>query len=151
MAAQGEQGQGGFGFNVESMARDGSFYNFNPWGSSTPYSEHELCWQTESHNGGAIAPRRGTEQAAIFSATNSTTQGECFRSPLQTTWAWQVRQVDIGELRTQLEEEWKTKLEEQKLKHNLELEKLKREVRTGQFKRETLKGEIKWERNGRKD
>ena len=81
MAFQGEREQGGIGmcFNVGSMARDGSFYNptanYNHWGSSPPYTEHELRWQTESHNSGAIAPQRNTEQAAIISATNGTTQG----------------------------------------------------------------------------
>ena len=79
MAFQGKRVQGGIGmcFNVRSMARDGSFYNpttnFNQWGSSPPYTEHELCRQTESHNSGAIAPQRNTEQAAIISATNGTT------------------------------------------------------------------------------
>ena len=85
---------------------------------------------------------RAKRSGRLFLA-RQTTRGECFQLPLQTTWSWQGRQADIGELRTQLEEEWKTKLEEEKRKHNLELEKLKREVRTGQFKRETLKGEIK--------
>ena len=74
MAFQGKRVQGGLDmcFDVESMAQDGSFFynnptaNFNPWGSSTPYTEHGLCRQTESHNGGAIAPQRNTEQAAIF-------------------------------------------------------------------------------------
>ncbi len=85
MAFQGEREQGGIDmcFDVESMAQDGFFYNnptanFNQWGSSPPYTEHGLCRQTnsESHNSGAIAPQRNTEQAAIISATNSTTRGE---------------------------------------------------------------------------
>ena len=128
MAFQGERGQGGIGmsFNVGSMAWDGSFYNptanFNQWGSSTPYTEHELCRQTESHNSGAIAPQRSTEQAAIFSATNGTTRGECSQTPFQTTWA---RQADIDGLRKQLEEEWGKKLEEEKRKHDLELKQQK--------------------------
>ena len=96
--------------NIESMARDVSFYNFNSWGSSTPYSEHGLCRQTESHNGGTIAPQRSTERAAILSATNGTTRGECFQQPFQTTWAWQARHADIGGLRKHREEEWKPEL-----------------------------------------
>ena len=112
MAFQGEREQGGIGmcFNVGSMARDGSFYNptanYNQWGSSPSYTEHGLCRQTnlESHNSGAIAPQRSTEQAAIKSATNGTTRGGCSQPPLQTTWSWQARQADIGGLRTQLEE-----------------------------------------------
>ena len=100
MAFQGEREQGGLDvcFDVESMARDGSFYkptaNYNQWGSSPPYTEHGLCRQTnsESHNSGAIAPQRNTEQAAIISATNGTTRGECFQPPLQTTGAWQAKQ-----------------------------------------------------------
>ena len=132
MAFQGERVPGGLDmcFDVESMARDGSC-NYNPWGSSTPYSEHGLCRQTESHNGSTIAPRRSTEQAAIFSATNGTTRGECFQPPLQTMWSWQARQADIGRLRKQWEKQWKAELEEQKLKHNLEVKQLEREVRTG--------------------
>ena len=75
MAFQGDRGQGGIDMcvDVEPMARDGSsFYhptaNFNQWGSSPPYTEHELCRQmnSESHNSGAIAPQCNTEQAAIF-------------------------------------------------------------------------------------
>ena len=100
--------------NVESMARDGSFYNFNSRGSSTPYSEHGLCRQTESHNGGTIAPQRSTERAAIFSAANGTTRGEHSQQPFQTTWAWRARQADIGGLRKQWEEEWTTELEKKK-------------------------------------
>ena len=133
MAAQGERVSGAIGTcrgNLEPMARDGSsFYNptanFNQWGSSTPYTEHGLCRQTnsKSHNSGAIAPQRNTEQAAIISATNGTTRGKCFQPPLQTTWSWQARQADIGGVRTQLEEEWKTRLEEEKRKHDLELKK----------------------------
>ena len=95
MASQGEREPGGLGMwynNLESMAWDGTaFYNFNPRGSSPSYSEHVLCRQPGSHNGGVIAPRRGTEQAAIYSAANGTTQGECFQQPLlQTTGAWQA-------------------------------------------------------------
>ena len=112
-------------------------------GSSPPYTEHELCRQTESHNGGAIAPRRGTEQAAIFSAMNGTTRGECFQPPLQTTWSWQARQADIGGLRKQLEEEWTTELEKKKREHDLELEQLKGEVRAGNQDRESLELKIK--------
>jgi len=113
MASQGEREPGVVGMcssNLESMARDGTC-NCNQWGSSTPYSEHGLCRQKESHNGVAIAPQRGTEQAAIDSAANGTTRGECSQQqPLQATRAWQA---DIGELRTQvMREEWKTKLAE---------------------------------------
>ena len=72
MAAQGEREPGELGMcsrTLDPMARDGTC-NFNPRGSSTPYSEHGLCRQMEPHNGGAIAPRRGTEQAAINSTAN---------------------------------------------------------------------------------
>ena len=139
MAFQGERELGGLDmcYNVESMARDGSCCNYNRWGSSTLYSEHELCRQTESHNGGAIAPRRSTEQAAIFSATNGTTRGECFQPPLQTTWSWQAKQADIGGLRTQLEEE--------KRKHNLEVKQLKEEVEQGIRVRKRLEEKVKRE------
>jgi len=112
MASQGEREPGGLDMccNLESMARDGTpFYNFNSRGSSTPYPEHGLCRQTESHNGGAIAPRRGTEQAAIYSMANGTTRGKCFQQPpLQATRAWQA---DIGRLWEELKEEWRTELE----------------------------------------
>ena len=114
MESQSERVPGGLGKcnNIESMARDGtSFYNFNSWGSSTPYSEHGLGRQMESHNGGAIAPRRGMEQAAILSATNGTTRGEHSQQPFQTMRPWQAKQADIGGLRKQLKEEWKTQLE----------------------------------------
>ena len=119
MAPQGERVLGVVGMcgnNLESMARDGTpFYNLNPRGSSTPYSEHGLCRQKEPHNGGMIAPRRGTERAAILSATNGTTRGECFQQLFQAARARQARQADIGELRTQvMREEWKTKLAEMK-------------------------------------
>ena len=97
------------------MARDGSVCNFNQRWSSTLYSEHGLCRQTGSHNGGAIAPQRSTERAAILRATNGTTRGECFQQLFQAARARQARQVDIGELRTQvMREEWKTKLAEMK-------------------------------------
>ena len=121
MAFQDERVPGGLGMcnNVGSMARDGSFCNFNPRGWSTPYTEHGRCRQTESHNGGTIAPQRSTERAAICSATNGTTRGERSQQLFQTTWAWQARQEDIGGLRTQFEEEWKTKWEEEKWKHEL--------------------------------
>ena len=117
--------------NLESMARDGTtFCNVNQRGSSTSYSEHGLCRQTGSHNGGAIASRRGTEQAAIYSAANGTTRSECSQQPpLQTTWAWQA---DIGGLRKQLTEEWETKLEERKRNHNLEVKQLEEKVKRGQ-------------------
>ena len=125
MESQGERVPGGLVVcsNIESMARDGtSFYNFNSWGSSTPYSEHGLGWQMESHNGGMIAPQCRTERAVIYGTTNGTTRGERSQQPpLQTTWAWQA---DIGGLRKQLTEEWETKREEQKWKHNLEVKQL---------------------------
>ena len=111
MASQGQRVLGVVGMcsnNLESMARDGTSCNVNPRGSSPSYSEHGLCQQAESRNGGAIAPRRGTEQAAIYSAANGTTRGERSQQPFQTTWAWQA---DIGGLRKQLMEEWETKLE----------------------------------------
>ena len=132
MASQGERVPGGLDMcsnNLESMARDGTpFYNFNSRGSSTPYSEHGLCRQKESHNGGAIVPRRGTEQAAILSATNGTTRGECSQQPpLQTTWAWQA---DIGRLCEELREEWRTELEKQTRKHELEVKQLTEEWET---------------------
>ena len=139
MAAQGEREPGGLGMCswLDPMARDGTpFYNLNPRGSSTPFTEHGLGRQMESHNGGAIASRRGMEQAAIISATNGTTWGECFQqSPLQTTWAWHARQADIGRLREELREEWRTELEKQKRKHDLEVKKLKGEVEEGIQKR----------------
>ena len=122
MASQGEREPGVVGMcsnNLESMARDGTC-NFNQWGSSTPYSEHGLCRQKEPHNGGMIAPRRGTERAAILSATNGTTRGECFQQLFQAARARQAKQADIVGLRTQLEEEWKTKLAEiKKSAHDL--------------------------------
>ena len=110
MASQGERVPGGLDMcsNLESMARDGtSFYNFNPRGSSPSYSEHRLCRQTESRNGGAIAPRRGTEQAAIYSAANGTTRGEHSQQQFQTIrhvpWqAWQDDYASIGRLQAQL-------------------------------------------------
>ena len=156
MAFQGERLPGGLGMcnNVESMARVGSFCNYNPWGSSTPYSEHGLCRQTESHNGGAIAPQRNTEQAAIFSATNGTTRGECSQTPFQTMWAWQARQADIGGLRKQLEEEWRAEFEEQKRKHDLEIkrveERLEREVGRGNRDRKSLEEKVKREQEYQK-
>ena len=106
MAFQSERVPGGLVMcsNVESMARDSSFYNFNSRGSSTPYSEHGLCRQTESHNGGTIAPQHSTERAAIFGATNGTTRGECSQTPFQTTWAWQARQSDGSTLQIELDE-----------------------------------------------
>ena len=112
MASQGERVLGVVGMcssNLESMARDGTSCNVNPRGSSPSYSEHGLCRQTESQDGGAASLQRGTrrERAAI----NGTTRGECSQQPpLQTTWAWQA---DIGGLQKQLTEEWETKLEEQ--------------------------------------
>ena len=108
MASQGEREPGGLVvyINLEPMARDGTSCNFNSRGSSTPYPEHGLCRQTGSHNGGAIAPQRGTEQAAIYSAANGTTRGEHFQQPpLQATWTWQAWQDDyasIGRLQAQL-------------------------------------------------
>ena len=151
MAFQDERVPGGLDMcsNVGSMARDGSFCSpttgYNQWGSSPLYTEHELCRQTnsESHNSGAIASQRSTEQAAIISATNGTTRGECFQPPLQTTWSWQARQADIGGLRTQLEEEWKTRLEEEKRKHNLEVKQLKEEVGRGNRDRKSLQEKSK--------
>ena len=107
MESQGEREPGGLVVcsNIESMGWDGTSCNFNPWGSSTPYSEHGLCRQTESHNGGTIAPQRSTERAAIFGATNGTTRGECFQPPFQTTGAWQAWQeagASIDGLRRQV-------------------------------------------------
>ena len=90
MSAQGEREPGGLVMccdNFESMARDGISCNLNPRGSSTPYSEHGLGQQMESHNGGAIASRRGMEQAAIISAANGTTQGVGSQPPIQPEWA----------------------------------------------------------------
>ena len=75
------------------MARDGGSCNFNQRGSSTPFTEHGLCRQMESHNGGTIAPQRSTERASIFSATNGTTRGERSQQPFQTTCA---KNVDPG-------------------------------------------------------
>jgi len=128
--------------NIESMARDGTSCNFNQRGSSTPFTEHGLCRQTESHNGGAIAPQRKTEQAAIFSATNGMTRGECFQQPFQTMWAWQARHADIGGLRKQWEEEWTTELEKKKREHDLEVKQLKKELleKSRQFKE--LEGKV---------
>ena len=141
MAFQSEREPGVVGMcsNLESMARDGTC-NFNPWGSSTPFTEHGLCRQTESHNGGAIAPQRSTERAVIYSAANSTTRGECFQPPLQTTGA---RQADIGGLRKQLEEEWRTELEKEKRKHDLKIKQLEGEVEEGIRKRKSLEEEVK--------
>ena len=44
-----------------------------------------------------------------------------------------------------MEEEWKTRLEEEKRKHNLELEKLKREVGRGNRDRKSLEEKVKRE------
>ena len=105
MASQGEREPGGLGMcsnNLESMARDGTpFYNFNPRGSSPSYSEHRLCRQTESRNGGAIAPRRGTEQSAILRATNGTTRGVGSQPPIEPEWA------RIMEMAKSIDETWK--------------------------------------------
>ena len=111
MESQGERVPGGLGMcsNLEPMALDGTtFCNFKSRGSSTPYPEHGLCRQTGSRNGGTIAPQRGTEQAAIYSAANGTTQGERSQQPFQATRAWQA---DIGGLWEELKEEWRTELE----------------------------------------
>ena len=125
------------------MARDGTtFCNFKSRGSSPSYSEHGLCRQTGSHNGGAIAPRRGMEPAAILSATNGTTRGECFQPPLQATRAWQAKQADIGGLRKQWEEEWRAELEKERRERDLEVKQLKEEVRSGNQDRESLEREI---------
>ena len=109
MASQGEREPGGLGMwssNLESMARDGTpFYNFNPRGSSTPYSEHGLCQQTGSHNAGAIAPRRGTEQVAMLSATNGTTRGVGSQPPIQPEWA------RIMEMAKSIDKTWKEEWE----------------------------------------
>ena len=111
MAVQGEREPGGIGmcFNVESMARDGSFYNptanYNQWGRSPSYTECEFCRQTESQNSGAIAPQRNTERAAINSTTNGMTRGGCSQLLFQTTGSWQAWQeagTCIGRLQTQL-------------------------------------------------
>ena len=128
MAFQGERVPGVVGMcssDLEPMARDGTSCDFNQRGSSTPYSEHGLCRQTEPHNGGAIVPRRGTEQAAILSATNGMTRGECFQPPLQ---AMQARQADIGRLCEELREEWRTELEKEIRKHELEVKQLKEKI-----------------------
>ena len=130
MASQGEREPGVVGMcrsNLESMARDGTC-NVNQRGSSPSYSEHGLCRHTESHNGGAIASRRGTEQADIYSAANGTARGECFQQPpLQATRAWQA---DIGRLCEELGEEWRTELEKQTRKHELEVKQLTEEWET---------------------
>ena len=138
MAFQGERVPGGLDMElelIESMARDGSCCNYNPRESSTPYTEHGFCQQTESHNGGAIALQRSTEWADIFSATNGTTRGECFQPPLQTTWSWQARQADIGELWAQLEEE--------KREHELEIHQLKEIEKEQRLKQEKEINQLK--------
>jgi len=146
MASQGEQEPGVdmCSSNLESMARDGTC-NFNQRGSSTPYSEHGLCQQTESQDGGAASLQRGTrhERAAI----NGTTRGECSQQPpLQTTWA---RQADINGLRKQWEKGWKAELEEQKWRHDLAMkrveEHLEREVGRGNRDRKSLEEKVKTE------
>ena len=123
------------------MARDGTSCNFNQRGSSTPFTEHGLCRQTESHNGGTIAPQRSTERAAILSTTNGTTRGECFQPPRQTTWSWQAKQADIGGLWKELKEEWRTELEKEKRKHELELKQLKEKILEKSRLFEELQGE----------
>ena len=155
MAAQGEWVLGVVGVcsdDFEPMARDGTpLYNYSPRGSSTPYSEHGLGRQMEPHNGGAIAPRRGTEQAAINSAANGTTRGEHSQQPpLQTTWLWQVKQADIDRLQKQLEEEWKNKTEEERRKYRLELEQLMSGVGRGNRDRKSLEEKVK-KRTGRSE
>ena len=156
MAAQGEREPGGIVMCslLDPMARDGTpLYNYSPRGSSPSYFEHGLGRQMEPHNGGAIAPRSGTEQAAINSAANGTTRGECFQqSPLQTTWAWHARQADIGRLCEELREEWRAELEKQTQKHNLEVKKLKEEVEEGNREKESLelkmlKEEEEWKKS----
>ena len=129
--------------NVGSMARNGSFCNSNPRGSSPSCIEHGLCRQTESHNGGTIAPQRTTERAAIFSATNGTTRGERSQQLFQAARAWQAKRAGIGGLWKQLKEEWETKLEEQKRKHDLEIKQLKREVEEGIRKSKSLEEDVK--------
>ena len=104
----------------------------------------------ESHNGGTIAPQRSTERATILSATNGTTRGDCSQTPFQATWAWQAKQADIGGLRKQLEEEWKTELEKKKREHDLELEQLKGKVEEGIRKRKSLEEKVKREQEYQK-
>ena len=98
-------------FNVGSMARIGSCYNYNPTTKCGQWErlEHELYRQTKSQNSGAIAPQRNTERAAINSTTNGTTRGVGSQSPVQTTlsrhvpWqAWQDDYASIGRLQAQL-------------------------------------------------
>ena len=142
MAAQGERGQGGIGFNIESMARDGSFYynpttNCSQWGCSPSYTEHELCQQTnsKSQNSGAAAPQRNMERAAINSTMNGTTRGMGSQPPVQTTWSWQARQANIGGLRTQWVKEIKRERQEQlKKKARLKYAEIVKEQRMKQEK-----------------
>ena len=109
MFSQGELTQVGSEVDVElieSMARDGSFYynrtmDCHQW--ERPVQELYRQPKTESQNGGAATPQRGTrrERAAINSATNHVARRKRFRPPVQTTGAWQVRQGDdayMGEL-----------------------------------------------------
>ena len=113
MASQGEREPGVLGMcrHVGSMAQVGSFYKYNPTTNCGKWErlEHELCRQTESHNGSAIAPQRSTERADINSTTNGTARGVSSQSLVQTTWsrhvpwqAWQDDYVSIGRLQAQL-------------------------------------------------
>ena len=54
-------------------------------------------------------------------------------------------QISNSQDRKSLEEDWKTKLEEEKREHDLELKQLKEEVRTGNQIRESLEQKIKRE------
>ena len=107
MFSQGELSQVGSEVDVElieSMARDGSFYynrttNRRQW--ERPVQELYRQPKTESQNGGAAAPQRGTrpERVAINSATSRTArQGKRFRPPVQTTWVRQGDDAYMAEL-----------------------------------------------------
>jgi len=138
MAAQGEREPGGLVMcNVlDPMARDGTSCNLNQRGSSTPFTEHGLCRQMEPHNGGAIAPRRGTEQAAINSAANGTTQGVGSQPPIQPEWA------RIMEMAKSIDKTWK---EEGKrgVEMKKELEKKTSELQKLQNKERELQNELR--------
>ena len=87
------------------------FYYYNRTTNSSQWERpvQELFRQTnsESQDGGAAAPQRGTrrERAAITSAMSRTARrGKRSRPPVQTTWAWQARQGDGSTLQTELAE-----------------------------------------------